>query len=208
VVDLSTGLYAAQCAAAALYRAAVSGRGRHVEVSMLQVSAALQSYIVIDDAMFPQEEASAFNAPTGLFQTADGLLYVSMLDDAMFDRLAHLLGCEDWLADADLRTSAGRIPRAAELNNRLARLIAGHTVEHWETQLRSADVLFGRVQHPRALRTHPQALHTGLFAELQQPGLGILPWSRLPGQSLPDSALQAPALGQHTEAVLNEFGLA
>jgi CoA:oxalate CoA-transferase len=209
VVDLSTALYAAQCATAALYRAAVSGRGGHVEVSMLQVSAALQSYIVIDDAMFPQEEATAFNAPTGLFQAADGLLYVSMLDDAMFERLARLLGCEDWLADAGLRTSAGRIPRAAELNRRLAQRIAGDTLAQWEARLRSADVLFGRVQHPRALRAHPQALHSGLFTELSQPGLGPLPWSRLPGQSVADpAALQAPTLGQHTDPVLKEFGLA
>lgn len=206
VVDLGTALYAAQCATAALYRAAVCGRGRHVEVSMLQVGAALQSYVLLDDAMFPGEEPTAFNAPTGLFQAADGMLYVSMLDDAMFERLAGLLGCEDWLADASLRTSSGRIVRANELNSRLAALLARETVAHWEERLQARDVLFGRVQHPRELRSHPQALHAGLFAALPQPGLGDLPWPRVPGQA--GAAEPAPALGQHTEAVLREFGLA
>jgi CoA:oxalate CoA-transferase len=210
VVDLSTALYAAQLATAALYRAAIGGRGRHVEVSMLEVSAGLQSYVVLDDAMFPGDEATAFNAPTGLFQTAGGtLLYVSMLDDAMFERLARLLECEDWLADSALRTSAGRIPRAAELNSRLAALLARAPAEYWEAKLQASDVLFGRVRHPRELRSDPQALHTGLFTPLAQPGLGELPWPRLPGQAALDAtALQAPALGQHTSAVLGEFGLA
>lgn len=206
VVDLGTALYAAQCTVAALYRAAVSGRGRHVEASMLQVSAALQSYVVLDDAMFPGEEATAFNAPTGLFQASDGLLYVSMLDDAMFERLARLLGCEDWLADASLRTSAGRIPRAAELNSRLGALLACASVAHWEEQLQARDILFGRVQHPRELRRHPQAVHAKLFAPFAQPGVGELPWPRLPGQAAPPCP--APALGQHTDAVLREYGLA
>ncbi len=206
VVDLGTALYAAQCALAALYRAAVSERGRHVEVSMLQVSSALQSYVLLDDAMFPGEEATAFNAPTGVFQAADGLLYVSMLDDAMFERLATLLGCEDWLADESLRTSAGRIPRAAELSARMAALLARESVGHWEALLQAKDIVFGRVAHPRALRSHPQAAHAGLFAPLAQPGVGPLPWPRLPGQA--GDCAPAPALGEHTDAVLREFGLA
>ncbi|MGN5480833.1 hypothetical protein ACTMU2_41340 [Cupriavidus basilensis] len=34
-----------------------------------------------------------------MFQAADGPLYVSMLNDAMFARLATVLGFDDWLAD-------------------------------------------------------------------------------------------------------------
>src|SRR5690606_18821881 len=122
-------------------------------------SAALQSYVVLDDALFPGDESAVFNAPTGLFETADGTLYVSMLNDAMFERLARALGFDDWLEDASLRTSAGRMPRAAELNQRVGATLATNTLEHWESLLAGSDVLFGRVGHPRDLREHPQARH-------------------------------------------------
>lgn len=209
LIDLTTGLYAAQNVGVALYRAALTGRGRHIQVSMLQTSIALQSYLILDDALFPGAESAVFNAPTGLFDTANGILYVSMLNDAMFERLARTLGFDDWLADASLRTSAGRMPRAAELNQRLATVLATNTLEHWEEVLAANDVLFGRVGHPRDLRSNPQAVHAGLFATLPQPGIGELPWPGVPGNgSLQPAPGDAPVLGQHTQAVLKEFGLA
>ncbi|NLC35983.1 MAG: CoA transferase [Alcaligenaceae bacterium] len=208
LIDLTTGMYAAQSVGTALYRAALTGQGRHIQVSMLQASAALQSYIVLDDAMFPNAESSVFNAPTGIFETQDGPLYISMLNDAMFQRLAATLGFDDWLTDPGLRSSAGRMPRAAELNKRVAAALAGNTLEYWENALADNDVLFGRVNHPRALCNNPQALHSGLFSPLQQTGIGELPLPGLPGNgSHQEAPGEAPYLGQHTEAILKEFSL-
>lgn len=208
-VDLTTALYAGQVAAAALYRVARTGRGQHVDMSMLQCSAALQAYVVLDDAMFPGQEHTAFNAPTGLFDAKDGIIYVSMVNDAMFQRLAQLLGFDDWLADTTLHTSAGRIPRAAELTARFAQMVATRTLDEWETCFTEHDILFGRVARASELVRHPQAVHAGLFSHIEQQGIGALPWPALPGE--PGHAAPqrgAPALGEHTTAVLREFGIA
>jgi CoA:oxalate CoA-transferase len=209
LVDLSTGLYAAQNTVAALYRSALTGRGRHVEVSMLGVSAALQSYIILDDAMFPGAESAVFNAPTGLFNATDGVIYISMLNDAMFARLASVMGFDDWLHDETLRTSAGRMPRSAELSGRLAQAVALQPLSHWEQLFQHHDILFGIVAHPRDLLKNPQALYMGLFHRASQgPGLPDLPLPTLPGQADVGAAgLRAPDLGEHTGAVLREFGL-
>ncbi|WP_432260078.1 CaiB/BaiF CoA transferase family protein [Cupriavidus sp. TMH.W2] len=209
LVDLSTGLYAAQSASAALYKAARSGTGRHVQVSLLEASAALQSYLVLDDAMFPDAELAAANAPTGMFEASDGPLYLSMLNDAMFIRLATLLGFDDWLADAGLRSSAGRLPRAAELSRRVAAALRTHPLAHWEAIFTEHDVLFARIGHPRDLRGSTQCMEAGVFAQVMQAGLGELPWANLPGQASAARPLGvAPLLGEHTDAVLAEFGIA
>lgn len=208
LVDIATGLQAAQNAMAALVRAARTGKGRHVQVSMLETAAALQSYVVLDAAMFPQAEAAAFNVPTGLFRASDGHLYVSMLDDAMFRRLAEALDRHDWLADPGLATSAGRIPRAAELNGALAAQIATQTVADWEALLRRHDVLHARAAPPQDLPQSAQARHAGVFAPLEVPGLGRLDWPNMPGQAGRAPQGEAPLLGQHTQAVLAEFGIA
>lgn len=208
LADLATALYAAQCATAALFKAARTGRGRHLELSMLQVCAALQSYLIVDDAMFPDTEATAFNAPTGLFPVADGTLYVSMLDDAMFTRLCEVLGFKDWQRDPQLRTSAGRLPHACALSARLAQALADKPLAHWERLFQAHDILFGRVRQPRDLVNDPQALSQGLF-QRTPPGCAWpgLPLPQLPGQALDGSALVPPALGADTQAVLQEFGL-
>jgi crotonobetainyl-CoA:carnitine CoA-transferase CaiB-like acyl-CoA transferase len=208
VVDLSTGLYAAQHASAALYKAARSGKGRHVQVSLLEAGAALQSYLVLDQAMFPQAELAAANAPTGLFEAADGPFYMSMLNDAMFVRLATLFGFDDWLADADLHTSAGRLPRAAALCARLAAAVATQPLAHWEAVFTEHDILFARVGRPQDLPAREQCVQAGVFGSVGQAGLGSLPWANLPGlagATGPSGA--APLLGEHTAAVLAEFGL-
>ena len=207
LVDITTGLQAAQNAMAALVRAARTGRGRHVQVSMLETSAALQSYLLLDEAMFPQAEAAAFNVPTGLFHAADGHLYVSMLDDAMFLRLAQALDFADWQQDASLHTSAGRIARAAELNGRLGARLGAQTVEDWEALLRKHDVLCARAAPARELHASAQARHAGVFSKLPLEGLGELPWPNVPGLAGRRPQGTAARLGEHTLAVAAEFGL-
>ncbi|WP_373377842.1 CaiB/BaiF CoA transferase family protein [Cupriavidus nantongensis] len=208
MVDLATGLYASQQASAALYKAARSGRGRHVRLSLLETSAALQSYLMVDDAMFPDAELAAANAPTGLFEAADGALYLSMLNDAMFLRLAALLGFNDWLADTTLHSSAGRLPRAAELGWRVAQALAAQPLAHWEALLTEHDVLFARVGDARDLLQSEQCAQAGVFGRLPLAGIGEVPWANLPGMAGRDRpAGTAPTLGQHTKAVLAEFGI-
>lgn len=208
VIDLATGLYAAQTVSAALYRSALNGRGRHIEVSMLQVCAALQAYLVLEDALFPGDASAVFTAPAGLFDTADGAAYVSMVNDAMFLRLADLLGFEDWRDDVSLHTAVGRVKRATEINGRLAAVLATQTGAHWEQVFTQHDVLFGVVARPSDMRTHPQAVHAGIFTDMPVQGVGNLPWTGMPGMGGHQAAPgKTPTLGEHTEAILAEFGL-
>ena len=208
LIDLTTGIYAAQNAVAALYRSVLTGRGRHLNLSMLQTATALQSYVLLDDAMFPDAEPVVFNAPTGIYDTSDGKIYVSMLNDAMFLRLAKSLGLSEWEQDETLRHSSGRIKRVTELNARVAQALETNTSEYWSEKLTRNDILFGVLNHPRVLREHPQAKSVGLIQSLEQADVGALPWPVMPGQEpsqLPPA--NSPALGEHTEQVLKEFGL-
>ncbi|GAA5233684.1 CoA transferase [Verticiella sediminum] len=208
VVDIVTGMHAAQGVFMALLRRALRGGGRHIEVSMLQAAAAMQAYPVLDAHLHP-EGAAAVNAPGGLFETRDGAhLYTSVANDGMFRRMAEALGETQWLADAGLAHSAGRIARARELNARVAERLRGEDAAYWEQRLAEHDVLRGRVRTVRDLPQHPQARHAGVFVYAEQPGLGALPWPVPPGHEGGGACAPAPALGQHTEAVWAEFGLA
>lgn len=205
VVDIVTGLYAAQGVLGALYRKAMRGRGRHVQVTMLEAAAALQTYPLLDARLHP--EGAAVNAPGGLFATRDGFLYASVANDAMFRRMAVALDETGWLDDPALAHSAGRIRQAAALNARVGERLAQRDTAHWEEHFARHDVLRGRVRTVRELPEHPQAAHAGVYAWREQPGLGALPWPALPGRGGEAAPGPAPALGEHTDAVLAEFGI-
>ncbi|WP_416401214.1 CaiB/BaiF CoA transferase family protein [Alicycliphilus denitrificans] len=206
VVDYATGLYAAQATLAAVLRQARTGRGRHVEVAMLQAAAALQNYLTIDAAMFPGQDGVAFNAPTGLFDTRDGRqIYVSMLNDAMFQRLALALGMAEWITDTSLHASSGRRHRAAELNQALGACIAQGTLAHWTELLARHDILFAPARRPDELPQDPQVRHLKVFADHAVPGLGTVPLAGLPGAAGGAQMLEpAPRLGEHNAQWLGQ----
>jgi len=209
VIDLATGLYAAQTVAAALYRSARTGKGRHIELSMLQTCAALQAYVLLEDALFPGDASSVFTAPSGLFDTADGAAYVSMVNDAMFLRLCTLMHRPDWAADTSLHTSAGRAQRASEINTAVADMLVTQPNAHWEALFVQHDVLFGVAAEPPAMRHHPQAIHAGIFTDMELPGVGALPWTGMPGMGRKQPPPgKTPRLGEHTADILKEFGIA
>lgn len=208
VIDYATGLYAAQAVLAALLRRSRTGRGRHVEVAMLQAAAAFQNYLSIDAAMFPGQQSVAFNAPTGLFDTQDGRqIYVSMLNDAMFLRLAQALDMADWLNDASLHVSRGRQLRAVELNQHLSASMAQGTLAHWSALLERHDILFAPARSPGELPEDPQVKHLKVFSNCSVPGVGGVPLAGLPGTGGAAQALEpAPRLGQHNANCLGERG--
>jgi len=147
--------------------------------------------------------------PRGLFQASDGPLYVSMLNDAMFVRLAGVMGFDDWLADDSLRTSAGRIPRSQELCRRLGDALAVSPAARWAALFTAHDILFARVGRPQDLPGSAQGADAGVFGSVAQPGIGALPWANLPGLAgAAGPSGTAPLLGEHTHAVMAEFGIA
>ena len=197
LVDLSTGLYAAQATLAALLRQARTGQGRHVEVSMLHTAAALQSYLVIDAALYPGTE-SPVNAPGGVFLTRDGkLLNVSMLNDAMFKRLAQAMGIQAWLDDASLMQTSNRLARAPELVATLAARVTQDDLQAWSDKLAQHDVLFAPVRTPAELPQDPQVQHLKVYAEHLVNGLGPVPLAGLPGGMDVGDLPAAPRLGEH-----------
>ena len=197
LVDLSTGLYAAQATLAALLRQARTGQGRHVEVSMLHTAAALQSYLVIDAALYPGTE-SPVNAPGGVFPTRDGkLLNISMLNDAMFKRLAQATGIQIWLDDASLMQTANRLARAPELIATLGARVAEDDLASWCDTLAQHDILFAPVRSPAELPQEPQVQHLKIYAEQVGAGRGSIPLAGLPGGLDVGTLHAAPKLGEH-----------
>lgn len=208
VADISAALYASQMICAALYRRSLTGKGRHIELSLLEACAALQASNIAD-AVFSASGAVARSAtaPGGVFRVGDGFITLGTLNNAMFARLCSALGVEGWVNDDRFASNQSRLAHAAALNADVGLLLQANSVTHWLQKLQAADVLHAAVSTYQDLLQNPQVDHAQIFREVHNVGLPSVPRPRHPGCSdYGASLVTAPRLGEHSLEVLAEYG--
>jgi crotonobetainyl-CoA:carnitine CoA-transferase CaiB-like acyl-CoA transferase len=208
LVDAAASVYAAQAIGAALFARTRDGRGRHVELSLMQVAAALQAIPILDDAIHEGRTRPPVTVPSGTFATADGLLNVVSLRTEMFFGLARAIGRLEWLEDSRLATNQGRLQHAAEINAGISDALKARPSAEWIERFAAHDVLCAPVRSFAEFRADAQAVHAGIFGTLAQPQFGRLPIALAPGSVHRGqaSAPPAPRMGEQTGDVLAEYG--
>jgi len=208
IIDSLTGLYAAQALGVALYARERSGIGRHIEVSLAQCAAAILGH-KLAEYMLEGGRPRALNVPTGAYQTADGWIIVALIREADFGRLAGALGRPELAQDPRYATFAARAENAAPLIAVLRAAFAAAPTAQWLERLRAADVLADKVNGFDDWLADPHVLATGGAVRFEQPGMGLFHAARTPGvpADIDRSLAPAPAIGEHSRAVLAELGL-
>ncbi|HUN50231.1 MAG TPA: CoA transferase, partial [Candidatus Sulfotelmatobacter sp.] len=192
---------------AALHQRHATGKGQHIDVSMMESMLTL----TLSELQLAQFEVKRSDRPLfGPVATADGYLNVSIASERTYQGLCAAAGRPDWLTD----------PRFAEYLDRRSnwgQLM--DEVEAWSTQLSTVDcqAVLDRNGVPCSpyrtvaeVMQDAQLAHRQSFAEVQDAGGSfkvLNPPFRMTG-SATRAGSRAPALGEHTEAVLAEFGLA
>jgi crotonobetainyl-CoA:carnitine CoA-transferase CaiB-like acyl-CoA transferase len=133
-----------------------------------------------------------------LYRTADGgLLAVAPLEERFWRALCALAG------RPDLRRLQYREDEDA--HRRVAELIAGRTLAEWRELLAEADLPIEPVLTAAEAAEHPQARARDLLRRAED-GLYRLAFPARFGAERPRAAERFPALGEDTEAILDEFG--
>ena len=206
VPDNISALYAAQAISAALYEQTQTGRGQHVEISLVECCAAFQAGPMLNAYLFernPSEKVAVF-APAGEFRTASGWMVVACSNADMFIRLAKAVGREDWLSDPRYADSDVRKRYLKEINADLGEALAQDTREAWMQKLEAADVLVSPVHDYFELYDDAQMQAMNYFCSVPQAPYGEVKVPHLPGSSR--DLRPAPRLGEHTQKVLQEMG--
>src|SRR3954471_16865405 len=154
-IDFSTGLYAFQAVAAALYRKAMKGRGAHIETSLLECSLALQEGAMMEHHL-QGGVAEPIGMPVGMFKTKDGFMSVNARRDEHFKRFAKLLGHEEWIDDARYVNAAARVKNRDALMAELRPILETKTSDEWVKLLSSIDILKAKVNSYTDLFADPQ----------------------------------------------------
>ena len=206
VADVITGTYAFGAIATALHQRQSTGRGQHIDVSMLESMLSL-TLTELQTAQFevPPPPSRPIFGPVA---TADGYLNLAVVSERTFQGMAAAAGRPDWITD----------PRFAVYLDRRANWgVLMDEFEAWSRQLPSVEcqaVLDRNAVPAAAYRTvrqamaDPQLAHRGAFAEVQDAG-GPLMVLNPPFRMSASAAVagpRAPALGEHTREVLAAAG--
>ena len=205
-VDVMTGLYAAQGAATALYQRLAHRQGTHVQVSLFEACTAFQGSCFLEQAMAGKRPFGAVSAPNAVFDTLDGKLSVVTVNTEHFHRVCKALGREDWMLEPRYLENEIRFANRAALHADMAQLLKQHTTAHWMALLKKHDVLHAQVRNYTDVLEHPQALHLNLAQQLEQAGVGPLPYIGLPSHPLHRPVTSAPRIGENSVEVLTQAG--
>ena len=205
ITDVFTGLYSVIAIQAALAQRAQTGKGQHIDMSLLDVAVAVtanqaMNYLATGSA--PQRRGNAHPniVPYQVLPAADGHVIIAVGNDRQFARFSQVLGQPLLAGDTRFATNADRIENRDALTDILQR----ETVKFDKTHLLSAceehGVPAGPINNLAEVFADPQVIHRGLQLELD----GI-PSVRSP-MRFSDAGLvterPSPKLGEDTGDVL------
>jgi crotonobetainyl-CoA:carnitine CoA-transferase CaiB-like acyl-CoA transferase len=215
VVDIVTGMFAAQGILLALLARHTTGKGQHVDVAMLDSVAALLTYqagIVFAEGQSPGRMGNRHPsiAPYDTFDTSDGPLVLAVGNDEQWRRLCEVLGLQALASDSRFATNGARVEHYDTLESLLAPVLAQRTRAEWTAVLVGAGVPCGPVRSVAEALADPQLQAREMLVRAMHATASDLTLLGVPIKlsNTPGSVRTAPpTLGQHTEAVLAELGL-
>lgn len=217
VADTLGGLTAAFAVVAALLKRASSDEGTFIDVSMLDSTLAamgwvVSNYLIGGETPHPMGNDNFTAAPSGTFQTGDGLLNIAANKQEQFVALLDLLSLGDLAADSRFATRDKRKTHRAELTTVLEGALSKRSAGEWEALLNRANIPAGRVLDVPSALDEPQVHERRLLKALGQvPGTDrenitvALAGFKMRGAN-PDVANPPPRLGEHTDAILADLG--
>lgn len=214
VTDLGAALFALAGILAALCRRAVSGRGQHIDTSLLEAGIALSvweatEYLAGRGVPGPLGTAHRMSAPYQAFRCADGHVTIGAANDRSFARLAALLGHPEWTADPRFATDARRVEHRDELATLIERVTVTAPAAEWLQRLEEAGVPCGPIHDYAAVFADPQVVAREMVVEVDHPSLGRIRALGTPlklSETPLDPRRPAPRLGEHTDQVLADAG--
>ncbi len=215
IADTIGGMTAAFAVAAALAKPK-PGRGRFIDVSMLDSVLAtmgwvISNYLIAGKTPVPMGNDNFTAAPSGTFRTADGPINIAANKQEQFEALARVVGREDLIDDPRFARRQSRLENRAALNAELERALAAEGVADWVEALNAAGVPAGPVLSVPDILAHPQVAARGLIggfdrvAGVDHPVRLARTGLKMDGQS-PTTPTPPPSLGAHTEEILSSLG--
>lgn len=205
VADVLGGSLAFGAVQAALFRAARTGQGEQVDLSLMDAMLGLLVY-ESQEAQFPAERRRPLYQPT---RASDGYVLIAPVSQNNFEALARATGHAEWTADPRFATIHAREHHWGELMALLDDWAGSRTADECEAAMHAGGVPCSRYCSVREAMQSPPVVERGVLQTIRD-GSGPFQVTN-PAFRFRHTQAQArdhvPELGEHGTALLRELGL-
>ena len=212
VIDIFTGMYATIAICAAVANKAVTGKGQHLDVALLDSCMALlanqgMTYLATGETPKRIGNSHPTIVPYQVFATADGAIILACGNDNLFTKFCAVAKREDLVKDERFAKNAVRVKHRTTLVPILDEVFKQRATAEWVDALEEAGVPCGPINTVAQAFADPQVQARGMQISLPHPLAGNVP---LMGSPMKFSAtpiehkLAPPVLGQHADEILEQ----
>lgn len=216
IADIGAGMYATQAILAALFRREFGddGEGQKIDVSLYDGQVAWMTYMAsyyFATGNTPGRMGSKHPtiAPYQAFKTQDDYIVVAVSSENMWPRFCRAINRKDLIDDPRFATNTDRVENRAELDTILNAELGEYTTDDIAERLNDYGVPASPIKDMANIFENPQVEARGMHQQVNHPSVGEIemPGSPMHFSSTPTSIRHPPPqLGEHTEAILREFG--
>lgn len=216
LADKSTALFCVIGIMGALMEREATGRGKQIEVGMLETMVHFLSVEHLNGHVFdpPQADVGYTRLLTSYrrpHKTKDGYLAVMPHNEKQWRKFFTICGREDITVDPRFATKEARARNIEALYVEVSKILPTRTTAEWSALFTQWDVPFGPVRGLEEMVDDPHLNDVGYWHRAEHPTEG---WLRVPGFPVRDGGphgtntpvVNAPLLGEHTGALLAEMG--
>lgn len=214
-LDMGAAMYGAFGILAAYVARESTGRGQHVDTSLLDCATSWFTVLAMDyyaTGAVPGRmgSASPLYAPYQTFKAQDG--YISIIGTGgkdSWERLCRVLGLERLIDDPRFADNASRVAHQEELAEIIESVLVTQKASYWLERLEANGLPCGPINDLSQLLEDRQVRARNLWVEIEHPVAGLLKVIGLPVKlsDTPGSVrTPPPTLGQHTGEVLARLG--
>lgn len=210
--DLGGGLMAVVGVLSALVARQTTGRGQHVDISMLDAQISLLNYMATmyflsGEVPQPLGNAHFVHVPYNSFPVRDGFIIVAVITDDFWANLMQLLQLPE-LDTEENRTQPGRWRNQQTINQRLTEVFLTNTQNYWIEQLTAARVPCAPVFTLAQAVDNPQILERQMIIQTTHPNGQPVRMTGNPiklSDTYEDTYSPPPLLGQDTDCILQSL---
>jgi formyl-CoA transferase len=214
IADLTAGLFAALGILVALLEREKSKKGQYIETSLLQAQIFMldfqgSRYLVKGEVAKQAGNNHPTSIPTGVFKTKDGDINIATAGQKTWQRFCEAVDATALMCKPEYQTAEARSKNRDALSVEIDHYLAGETSAEWVDRLNKAGVPCGPIYSIDQVFADPQVQHLGIVQSVSMKDKSKM---RLLGQPVGLSrtpsrlATRPPDLGEHTNAILKEFG--
>ena len=210
--DAVGGLNGCAAVLTALIHARLTGKGQFIDLAQIECMMPFAAPWITAYSIDGKEPIKYGNrhpdfVPHGCFPCSgsDNWIVVAVSSDAMWPKLAKLLGRADWAKDAKLETAAGRSAIESEIEAAIAAWTSARDSEEAMKALQAAGVASGVARLPIELLRDPQLHARGFIQQVDRAFIGPHPQPSMPFRESEKPfpiRKPPPTLGEHNREIL------